>query len=379
MLAIKGGTVLTGTGAVIENATIIVEGEMIKAVGKNLAVPDSCTVVEASGCYITPGFIDAHCHVGLEEEIYRIEGDDLNETTDPVQPHLRAVDGINFTDLGFQDALEAGVTRVLVLPGSANIIGGQAALLSTKAHRISDMVLRDSWGVKAALGENPKRVYGQQNKAPKTRMGSAALLREALFSAARLAQKENREPKEEFRLEPLIKVLRREIPLLLHVHRVDDILTALRIKDEFDIDMVLQHGTEAFMVADAIAERQVAVCLGPLLTNRAKVELKEVAFRNALLLHKAGVRFCLITDHPVVPIQFLPLCAALAVREGLDEEAALRSITIEPARILRCDAEVGSIEPGKKADLVLFDGHPFELRSKVVGVMVRGIWGKEGG
>lgn len=373
MIAIKGGIIETIEAGTIHGGVVLIEGDTIKAVGKDIAIPSSCKVLNASGFYVFPGFIDAHCHVGLGEEVYRVEGDDLNETTDPVMPHLRALDGVNLQDPGFSDALQGGVTRLLVPPGSANIIGGQAVLLKSWAAHNSGMVYRESWGMKAALGENPKRVYGSQNKTPKTRMASAALLREALFKAAQLCEKKPEDSGEEFRFTPLIKVIRKEIPLLLHVHRADDILTALRIKDEFNIDMVLQHGTEAFLVADEIARRGVAVSLGPLLVNRAKVELKEVSFRNASILHKAGVCFCLITDHPVIPVQYLGICAALAVREGLKEEAALRAVTINPAQILGAGDVLGSIEPGKKADIVIWEGHPLEIKSRVRKVMIDGM------
>ncbi len=265
----------------------------------------------------------------------------------------------------------------MVHPGSTNVIGGQSVLLKSWSPSLPEMVYRNPWGLKAALGENPKKAYGSQNKTPKTRMGNAALLREALYTALKHSEKKQQlQPKEEFRLEALIRVVRREMPLWLHVHRADDILTALRIKDEFHIDLVLQHGTEAHLVADEIARRGVAVCLGPLLVNRAKVEMKEVSFRNIPVLQKAGIEFCLITDHPVVPIQYLGVCAALAVREGLDEETAIRALTWNPAHILGADQELGSIEPGKKADIVIFDGHPLEVRSQVKQVLVDGIiWG----
>ncbi|MGE5417400.1 MAG: amidohydrolase [Acidobacteriota bacterium] len=376
MIAIKGGIIDTISSGTLANGIIVVEGDRIKSVEKKAVVPPSCEVIDASGCYIVPGFIDAHCHVGIEEEIYRVEGDDLNETTDPVTPQLKALDGVNLQDLAFQDAIAGGVTRLLVPPGSANIIGGQAVVLKTWAHTMQDMIVRQAWGLKAALGENPKRVYGSQNKAPKTRMASAALLREALYAASKIADKKKPEPREAFKMDSLVKVIRREMPLLLHVHRADDILTSLRIMDEFNIDMILQHGTEAFMVADELAKRNVAVCLGPLLVNRAKVELKEVSFKNAAILHRAGVDFCLITDHPVVPIQYLGVCAALAVREGLDERTALESVTMAPARILGMGKELGSIEKGKKADIVVYDGHPLEVKSKVKYAMIDGaIWG----
>ncbi|MGE5372110.1 MAG: amidohydrolase [Solirubrobacterales bacterium] len=382
MLAIRGGYIIPVSGTPIEGGTILIDGDRITAVGIELAIPEGCPVLDAAGCTITPGLIDAHCHVGIEEEIYRIEGDDLNETSDPITPHLMAIDGINLRDLAFSDAAAAGITRLLVPPGSANILGGQAVVLKTWAPNLTDMIYRNPWGLKAALGENPKRVYGGQNKAPKTRMASAALLRESLFAAGRQVDKaENQEKnaRETFRNEPLIKVLRREMPLLLHVHRADDILTALRIKDEFHIDLILQHATEGFLVADELAKRQVPVCLGPLLVNRAKVEMKEVTFKSAAALAAAGVDFCLITDHPVIPIQYLGITAALTVREGLDEAKAIEAVTLAPARILGMDLELGSIEPGKRADLAIFDGHPLEIKSRVRHVVVDGVlWGGVG-
>ncbi|MDD4801497.1 MAG: amidohydrolase [Syntrophomonas sp.] len=377
MLAIKGGKIITmDESGIIDNGVILVEGEFIHQVGKDLFIPPGSKIIDAWGKYICPGFIDAHTHIGLEEEIYRVEGDDVNETSDPVTPYLQAVDGINFVDLAFADALRGGVTRTMCMPGSANILGGQAVFLKNLASSMGNMVYRNPWGLKAALGENPKRVYGGQKKTPKTRMASASILRESFSVARSLMDKDDIKASEEYRNYPIFKVLRQEMPLLLHVHRADDILTALRIKDEFNIDMLLQHGTEALLVADELVKRDVAVFLGPLLTTRAKVEMKEVAFKNAALLAARGVKFCFITDHPVIPIEHLRVCAALAVREGLTEEMALQAITSIPAQLLKVNHELGSIKPGKRADLVIFNGHPFDFRSQAEVVLVDGnIWG----
>lgn len=361
---------------IIADGVIIVEGQFIVMAGKNVQIPEDCTVIEASGGFICPGFIDAHTHIGLEEEIYGIEGDDVNESSEPVTSHLKAVDGVNFRDLAFEDALRGGVTRTMCMPGSANIIGGQAVFLKNLAPSIGEMIYRNPWGLKAALGENPKRVYREQKKSPQTRMASASLLREAFYSAARVMDKEDREAMNTFKQDPLFKVLKKEMPLLLHAHRADDILTALRIKDEFDIELIIQHGTEAFLIADELVKRDVPVFLGPLLVNRAKVEMKEVSFKTAALLAERGVRFSLITDHPVVPIEHLRVCAALAVREGLDEDLAIQAITSIPARLLGVDDELGSIKAGKRADLVVFDGHPLDFKTRVVMAMVDGkLWG----
>ena len=377
MFAIKGGKILSMDSAgVIDGGVILVKGQFIHKVGRTVKIPAGSTVIDAKGKYVCPGFIDSHTHIGLEEEIYRVEGDDVNETSDPITPQLQAVDGINFMDLAFADALRGGVTRTMCMPGSANILGGQAVCLKTLASSLGDMVYRNPWGLKAALGENPKRVYGAQKKTPKTRMASASLLREALTTARSLMDKSDLKAGEQFRNLPIFKVLKREMPLLVHVHRADDILTALRIKDEFDIDMILQHGTEAALVADELVKRGVPVFLGPLLVNRAKVEMKEVAFKNAALLAARGVEFSFITDHPVIPIEHLRVCAALAVREGLDEDLALRAITSVPAQLLKVDHELGTIKEGKRADLVIFDGHPFDFRSKAEKVFVDGqLWG----
>lgn len=376
MLAIKGGPILTMDQAgIIDNGVILIEGQRIHKVGKAIQIPEGCQVVEATGKYICPGLIDAHTHIGLEEEIYRIEGDDVNEISHPVTPYLQAADGINFMDLAFTDALRGGVTRTMCMPGSANILGGQGAFLKHLADPVGDMLYRNPWGLKAALGENPKRVYGAMKKTPQTRMASASLLREALSTARSLIDKDDLKAREIYRNSPIFRVLNQEMPLLVHVHRADDILTALRIKDEFNIDMVLQHGTEAHLVAAELVKRDVPVCLGPLLVNRAKVEMKAVSFRNAALLAEQGVTFCFITDHPVVPIEHLRVCAALAVREGLDEELALKAVTTVPAGILQAGHELGSISPGKLADLAIFDGHPFDFRSKVELVTVDGqLW-----
>lgn len=379
MIAIRGAKVFTmGSAGNMDNCTVIVKGELIHAIGKNLPVPEGCEIIEASGMYMTPGFIDAHTHIGLEEEIYRQEGDDVNEIDDPVVPQLQAVDGINFYDLAFNDALRGGVTRSLSMPGSANIIGGQAVFLKHLASNPNGMIYKNNCGLKAALGENPKRVYGERKKSPVTRMANASLLREALYTAqCSMDKKSELKAAEFYKLMPLIRVLKKEMPLMLHAHRADDILTALRIKDQFDIDLIIQHGTEAFMVADELLKRDVPVFLGPMLVNRAKVEMKAVSFKNASLLADRGVQFSFITDHPVIPIEYLRVCAALAVREGLDENTALQAITIRPAEALKTAVEIGTISPGKRADLAVFDGHPFDYRSRVRYIMVDGVlWGE---
>ncbi len=374
MLAITNAKVLSMTEeGYWEKATVVVDKDLIVDLGVNPSIPKGCELFEAQGKYLLPGFIDSHTHIGLEEEIYRIEGSDVNEIAEPITPQLRAVDGINFWDLAFTDALKGGVTRSLSMPGSANLIGGQAVFLKHLARGPEDMIYKNPWGLKAALGENPKRVYAEQKKSPITRMANASLLREALYTAARNIDREDRPGAEIFKQDPLQKILKQEMPLLVHAHRADDILTALRIKDEFHIKLIIQHGTEALEVADELQKRDVPVFLGPFLINRAKVELKQVSFKTPARLAERGVKFSLITDHPVVPIEHLRVCAALAVREGLDEELALKALSIWPAEILGVSQELGSIWKGKKADLVVYKGHPLEFRSQVEMLLVDGI------
>ncbi len=317
MLVISGGKILTmGPEGTLQSKQIVVEGERIAAITDKGQIPEDAEHLDASGSYILPAFIDAHTHIGLEEEIYRVEGNDVNETTDPVTPQLQAVDGIHFRDLAFQDALRGGIARVMSMPGSANVIGGQAVFLKTLASDMSGMIYKNPWGLKAALGENPKRVYGeQQKKAPRTRMANASLLREALYKAARNLEKDSLDPEVEYKQGPLFKVLRKEMPLFLHAHRTDDMLTALRIKEEFDIDMIIQHATEGVLIAEELSRKQIPIFIGPLMVNRAKVEMQEVAFKNARLLKEKGVTFSLISDHPVTPVEHLRVYAALMVRE----------------------------------------------------------------
>ncbi len=379
MFAIKGGKIFTqNNNQIVNDGIILIVGDQIKAVGRDLDLPKDCKIYDMTGKYITPGLIDAHTHIGLDEEIYRIEGNDVNEIGNPITPYLRAVDGVNFFDLAFKDAVKGGVTRSLCMPGSANILGGQAVFLKHLASSPANMVYKSSFALKAALGENPKRVYAQEKKMPRTRMANASLLREAFYKAAKLMEKDTNDisVEDEFKQDAVIKVLKKEIPLLLHVHRADDILTALRIKDEFDFNLIIQHGTEAFLVADELVKRDVPVSLGPLFVNRSKVEMKEVSFASAFKLDKAGVKFSFITDHPVTPIEHLRVGAALAVREGLNEDTALKALTINPAKMLGIDDELGSIAPGKQADFVVYDNHPLEFNAKVLMVVVDGlIWG----
>lgn len=379
MIAITGGKVLTMAGKNLEVGTVLIENGRIGRVVEGTTEPRGWEIIDARGMIVMPGMVDAHCHVGIVEEIYRQEGDDANEITDPVTPQLRAIDAINPEDLGFRDALYGGVTTVVVAPGSANVIGGEMVAIKTWGATLEEMVIKSPVGLKAALGENPKRNYGSQKKMPGTRMASAALLREALVragdyqrKAARAAESGGDPPDRDLKMESLARVLNNEIPLRVHAHRADDIMTALRIAGEFRIRLVVEHCTEGHKVARELAGNRVDAVIGPVIGNRAKVELKGISLETARALADAGVNFAVMTDHPVVPIQYLGISAGLTVRGGLDEERALRVITSDAARILGLDHRIGSLEPGKDADVVILDGHPFDVRSRVVRVLVSG-------
>lgn len=379
MLAVTGGKVYTITGKILDPGTVLIEGNKILDVYQGGKIPSGVEKVDVSGALVMPGFIDAHTHLGIVEEVYREEGDDGNEITDPVLPHLRAIDAIYPEDLGFGDALAGGVTTVVTGPGSANVLGGEMVAMKTLGRLTDSMVIKCPVGLKAALGENPKRCYGGQKKAPSTRMASAALLREALVKARDYQRKMDNYhrgkadlPDRDLKMESLIRVLRKEIPLRVHSHRADDIMTAVRIAGEFDIRLVVEHCTEGYKVARELAAGGIMAVLGPVITNRAKVELQGITLENARVLAEAGVTFAIMTDHPVVPIQYLPLSAGLAVRGGLSEERALRSITLDAARVMGMESRLGSLEPGKEADLVIMDGHPFDTRTRVIKVFVAG-------
>jgi len=352
------------------------DGKII-GVGQELAVPAGALVQDLGGKTVVPGFIDAHTHLGIYEEIYP-EGDDLNEMTEPVTPEMRALDAVNPYDIAFQDAVRGGITTVMTGPGSANVISGTSLVMKTAGRYLDEMVILPQAGLKVAFGENPKRVYAEQKKMPTSRMAIAALLRQALTDAQDyLAKKEKAfKDKEVFErdlgMENLLLVLQRQIPLRAHAHRADDIATAIRIAEEFQVDLVIEHGTEAQKLIPQLKARQIPVIVGPTLTNRAKVELAELTWQTAVLLNQAGILVALTTDHSVTPIQYLPLCAAMAVKNGMDEEEALKAITINPARILGLADRLGSLEAGKDADLVVLNGHPLDWRSKVEQVYING-------
>ncbi len=374
-VAITGGRVVPISGEPVENGTVLVADGKITAVGADVKVPDGVQVVDAAGAWVLPGFIEAHGHVGVHEEAEGWAGSDTNEMTDPVTANVRALDAINPADLGFRDAIGGGVLAVNVNPGSGNPIGGQTCALKCWGRTVDEMLLRAPAGLKSALGENPKRVYGEQKKTPSTRLGVAAVIRGAFVDAANYQAKidaEARKPEAErkpvdrdLKLEALAKVLRREIPWRQHCHRADDIATAIRIAEEFGYDLVIDHGTEAHLVADLLVARNIPVIIGPLFTSRSKVELRNRSLANPGKLAAAGVTIAITTDHPVVPINFLVHQASLSVKYGLDRETALQALTINPARIIGVDDRLGSLEPGKDADIVIWSGDPLDVLSRV--------------
>lgn len=378
MLAITNAKILTITQGVIEHGTVLIDGTKIAAVGENVEVPADAEIIDATGKVVMPGLIDPHGHAGVDEEGIGSEGWDYNEWVEPVTPHLRALDGINPEDPGLIDACRGGVTTMCIVPGSANVIGGEGVVIHTYGRIVDQMVIK-SGGLKVAFGENPKRVYEEQKKSPVTRMAIAALLRENLVEAQNyLAKLEagkkdpDKAPERDLRMEALVRVLRREIPLRAHAHRADDIMTAIRIAEEFNVRLVLEHCTEGHKIADEIAKRNIPAIVGPTLTSRSKVELKALSFTTASVLYKAGVKVAFTMDHPVIPVQYLPISAALAVRAGMPEHAAYEAMTINPAQILGIDDRYGSVEVGKEADLVVWSGEPLDIRSVPEKVIVGG-------
>ena len=381
--AIVGGRVVPVEGEPIEGGTVLLRDGKIAAVeGPGSAVPSGAVVVDATGKWVLPGFIDAHAHAGVAEEAEGWAGQDTNERTDPNSAHVRALDAINPADLGFRDAITGGVLAVNVNPGSANPIGGQSVAIKCWGRTVDEMVLREPAGLKSALGENPKRVYGERNETPSTRLGTAAVIRGAFVAAqnyqAKLAASASASSPEravverDLKLEALSLVLRREIPWRQHCHRADDIATAMRMAREFGYELVIDHGTEAYLLADQIAAASIPVVIGPLFTSRSKVELRNRSLANPARLAAAGVTIAITTDHPVVPIHFLIHQATLAVKEGLDPVTALRAVTINPARIIGVDSRIGSLAVGKDADVVIWSGDPLDVMSRAERAFIDG-------
>ncbi len=385
VIAIKGGEIWTGTGERIRRGTVLIKGNKIVGVGSDVRVPEGAEVIDAEGSIITPGLIDAHTHLGILplEEGGRTA--DAVETTDPVTPQLRAIDGVNPLDPGFREAVGGGVTTVLIEPGSeigfatgevANVIAGQGFAVKTGGSSFESRMLKNPAGIKMALGEHPKRTWAQKKKMPTTRMGIAALLREILYKTQAYLKKKESSSDPDFevdlKLEAMAMILRREIPARVHANRVEDIRTAIRLAEEFGFDLVLEHAFEGHLIASEIASKGIPAVIGPILYSRRGVELKNLTPKTPALLSDAGVKVCLTTDHPTLPLQRLRVLAGLAIREGMKEEEAIKSITINPAEVIGISDRVGSIEVGKDADLVIFEGDPFEPTTRVNSVLIDG-------
>ncbi len=375
MIAVVNARILTMSSGIIEKGDILIEDHKIIEISEKIELPSEIEIYDADGKTVMPGLIDAHTHLGVDEEGLGWEGEDFNEIDNPITPHLRAVDAVNPFDKGIISARENGITTVMTSPGSANILGGEAAAIKTDGRIIDQMIVRAPVGIKAALGENPKKVYSERKKSPVTRMGIAAMLRQSLMEAEDYLLEKN-EAKSAFKRnlknESLIKLLNKEIPLKAHVHRADDIMTAIRIAREFDLDLTLEHCTEGHLVAEEIAEAGFSAAVGPSLTGRVKVELDEMDFKTAGILAEAGVKIALISDHPVTPVKNLLLYAALAVRSGLNQEEALKAVTINPAEMLKISDRVGSLEEAKDADLIVLNGDPLAFDTSVEKVMING-------
>ncbi|WP_300802212.1 amidohydrolase [uncultured Acetatifactor sp.] len=377
MLCIKNGTVHDGVHREGFQADILVEDGKIKAIGEKLEIPGDAEVVDAAGLQVYPGFVEAHGHIGLDGSGIGYEGMDYNELNDIISPQMRGIDGVKPLDPALPKAAAAGVTCVCVGPGSANVLGGTFTTIKTVGRRVDDMVVRDGVAMKCAFGENPKRVY--RDKKDSSRMTTAALLRETLFKAREYMEKKeaagddvSKRPAFDMKLEALLPVMRREIPLKAHAHATEDLFTALRIAREFDLKITLEHVTEGHLIVEELVEENVPLAVGPTLGSASKFELRNKSWTTPGVLAAAGCQVSIITDSPVIPQEYLPLCAGLAVQAGMDPFAALQAITINPARHAGIADRVGSLEAGKDADIVVTDGCPFEVSTKVKHVFIDG-------
>ena len=362
MLLIKNGYIKTMAGPDIENGSILIGDDgKIAAVGKDLIVLEGCTIVDARGRLVTPGLVEAHCHTGLHNEAVGWEGMDYNEGVDPITPQMRAIDSIWPMDEAFELARKGGVTTCCTGPGSANVLGGTFVAIKTAGKRVDDMIVKYPIAMKCAFGENPKRFYGQQGKkAPLTRMGTAALLRETLFKAKNYMEKKDRgeEPAFDMKLEAMLPVMRGEIPLKAHAHRCDDIFTSIRIAKEFGVGLTLDHCTDGACIAEELAKEGYPAFVGPSLGSKTKIELRTKSFETPGVLQKAGVKVSIITDAPVIPQHYLSMCAGQAVQAGLPMEEGWKAITCNPAESIGIADRVGSLEPGKDGDVVIWSADP---------------------
>ncbi len=362
MLLIKNGHIKTMAGAEYQNGYVLIgdDGKIV-SVGENIEETADMDVIDASGRLVTPGCVEAHCHIGVYNTALRWEGEDFNECSDPVTPQMRAIDGINPLDEAFEEAVKCGITSACTGPGSANVVGGTFAAIKLAGKRVENMIIKEPIAMKCAFGENPKGLFGQNGrKAPITRMGVAALLRELLFKSRNYlkAKEEGKEPAFDVKLEAMIPVMKKEIPLKAHVHRADDICTAIRIAKEFDVRLTLDHCTEGALIADELAKENYPAFVGPVLGSKNKPEIKNRSFETPAVLHKAGIPISIMTDAPWDPLGCLPMCAGLAAASGLPYEEAWKAITINPANHTGIGDRVGSLEVGKDGDVVIWNKDP---------------------
>ena len=377
---IIGGRILTMAGREIPEGIIHVENGKITEIGSNteIEIKSGEQVLTVKDALIMPGIIEAHCHMGITEEKKGMEGDDCNETVNPLTPCLRAIDAINTMDAAFDDAVRAGITAAMIGPGSSNVVGGQFALLKTKGRRVDDLIVKAPAAMKVAFGENPKVNYSGQGKSPCTRMAVAAMLRQELTEAREYWKKKKAAVKNkesfsvDFTKECWIPVFEKEIPLKAHVHRADDIFTAIRIAKEFDLNVTLDHCSEGHLIAEELAKEGFPAIVGPDLTCRNKIEVQNMSFKTPGVLNQAGVLVALTTDHPVSQIQNLPICAGLAVKAGLPLEKGYKAITLYPAMICGVADRMGSLEVGKDADIAIFDGNPMEVFTRTLYTIIDG-------
>lgn len=377
MLCIRNGLVFDAVHENPEKKDLLINQGKIVKLGENLKIPADCEIVDAEGMHVYPGFVDAHSHLGTIGSSIGFEGDDVNEMTDILTPHLRGIDCIEPMDIAFSEAKEGGVTTVCVGPGSANVVGGTFAVIKTEGKRVDNMIIRERVAMKCAFGENPKRCYRDKNNF--SRMSTAAKLRELLFKTQEYDAKlkaagddATKKPAFDFKLESMLPVIRREIPLKAHAHRADDIFTALRIAKEFDVRITLEHVTDGSLITEELAKENVMLAVGPSFGARTKFELKNKSFKTPGDLANAGCHVSIITDAPVIPQQYLRLCAGLAVKEGMKEFDALKAITIHAAEHAGVADRVGSLEEGKDADIVIMNGCLFESQSDVIATYIDG-------
>lgn len=375
-MLIKNAKIYTMEEEGMIEGDILIEQGKIKQIGVVNETSDE--IIDAKGMYVFPGMVEAHCHLGMEESAIGFEGDDVNETTDPITPHMRGIDGCNPIDETIVNACKAGVTSVAAGPGSANVIGGTFVAYKTFGVSMDEMKIKESIAMKAAFGENPKRVYKEKGKI-RTRMNIAALLRETLFQTREyMIKKEaantdvSKMPAYDMKLEAMIPVLKKEMPLKCHAHRADDILTVIRIAKEFDIKVTLDHCTDGVVIKKQVKESGFPAIVGPSLGHKTKFELANKSFQTPAILNDEGILIAITTDSPVIPEEYLPLCAALAMKDGLSEWDALKAITINPAKILGLDDRIGSIKLGKDADLIICDRNLLDLQNHVHYTLING-------